>query len=331
MTDVACPLCGARHRWEPALVAVTDLKYGVEGIWDYRRCAACGLVVLHPPRSDVDDGGYPAHYRQHASPGPAGPTPGRSRIRRHARRRALAALGYSETGVAAERPSLLDRAWAGVPVVRVSAQWGFLLVPSARPSGRLLDVGCGNGRFLVHMRALGWEVAGVEPDRQSAAIAAEQGLNVARTVPEARRPPDGFDVVTMNHVVEHLGDPVAELRQIRDLCRPGAQLGIATPNWGALSRRVLGRHWYALEPPRHVVLFTSRTLKAAVEAAGFRVVSSATRSSREGAVAWRLGSTYRSGRPWPRWALGAGAAASLASAPLGGGEEIELWATAGDG
>jgi len=326
---VACLLCHTTDGWEPALQAVTDLKYGVEGTWDYLRCSACGLVVLHPIRPGAGPDGYPAAYRQHTSsgPGPAEPVAAGNRVRRYLRRRALAGMGYTETGPAPGPPSLLDRVWAGVPPVRVGAQWGCLLVPRARAGGRLLDVGCGNGRFLVLMRALGWEGSGVEPDPRSAAIASDHGLEVAPSLGEARRPPGGFDVVTMNHVVEHLDDPVAELREIRRLCAPGGLVGIATPNWAALTRRLLGRHWYALEPPRHVVLFTARTLRATVEAAGFRVVSSATRSVREGAVAWRLGLAYRRGRPWPRLALAAGTAVSLATAPLGGGEEIELWAT----
>lgn len=333
VADPACLLCGTRGRWKPALTAVTDLKYGMEGTWDYRRCAVCGLVVLHPlpdPGRDAQDGeGYPPHYRQHCAPGPAEPVVGggRSRLRRFARRRALAGMGYTESGPAPNGPSVLDRAVAGVSAVRVGAQWGCLLVPRAVAAGRLLDVGCGNGRFLVLMRSLGWEGSGVEPDPRSAAVAAGQGLAIVPTLGDVRRPDDGFDVVTMNHVVEHLADPVAQLRRIRALCRADGLVGLATPNWAALTRRLLGRYWYALEPPRHVVLFTARTLRAAVEAAGFRVVSSATRSVREGAVAWRLGSTYRDGRPWPRPALCAATAVGLATAPLGAGEEIELWAT----
>ena len=103
----------------------------------------------------------------------------------------------------------------------------------------ILILGEGNGRFLVLMRALGWEVSGVEPDPRSAAAAREQGLHPASTLADVPRPEGGFDVVTMNHVVEHFDDPVAELRRVFD--RVVAHVKDIEREYGAEGVRLFGR------------------------------------------------------------------------------------------
>ncbi len=329
----ACVLCGSRRAREAVLAGVVDGRYHVEGRWDFRRCPECRLVALDPFPEDVS-AGYPASYVQHQVRAPGVDGPARSPARRWLRRHALAGLGYrvEEGGTAGPvSPGPVDRLVAAVPMVRIGSQWGCLLVPRATPGGRILDLGCGAGRYLLLMRALGWDVVGVEPDATSRAVATGQGLAVVASLADGGLEPGSFDVITLNHVIEHLEDPVGELRALRPLLAPGGRLGVATPNWAAFGRRLFGRSWYALEPPRHLVLFAPPTLRATVEAAGFEVASLATRSSREGPVSWRRSWHLRHHRQPPRPVVAAGTVASCAAALVGAGEEIELWATVDPG
>lgn len=143
----------------------------------------------------------------------------------------------------------------------------------SRP-GKLLDVGCGNGRFLAAMQELGWEVVGVEPDGQAAKVAQKQfGFSVHEGIlEEIAFPGDAFDAITMKHVAEHLSDPVSTLRECQRILKKGGRLVVAVPNIESLGHRMYQEAWLHLDPPRHLFLFSSPTLRACVEQAGLQVL-----------------------------------------------------------
>jgi SAM-dependent methyltransferase len=120
------------------------------------------------------------------------------------------------------------------------------------------------------MRSLGWEVSGVEPDPKSAAEAAAAGLNVRVGLPDTQTLPEAhYDAVSLNHVIEHLHDPVGTLRICLKILKPGGRLFVATPNFAAAGHHLFGSDWFHLDPPRHLVLFTPESLRRAMKAAGF--------------------------------------------------------------
>jgi hypothetical protein len=112
------------------------------------------------------------------------------------------------------------------------------------------------------------------------------------------------------------------------LCVPGGLIGIVVPNWRALGHRVFRRDWYAMEPPRHVVMYEPQTLERILERVGFCVETLGTTSVREWATAWRQSWRHRTGRRSPRMPLGAwGALTSLVTLAVDdAGEELFAWA-----
>lgn len=139
-------------------------------------------------------------------------------------------------------------------------------------SGRLLDVGCGNGVFTAMAEDLGWTVTGIEPDPQVCEVAGETIDDVrVGNVKTAELKGDQFDAVLFNHTLEHVADPVADLRAAYELVRPGGMLLIAVPHYGTWQRRWLGKNWLMLELPRHRTHFTAMGLKTVVRRAGFVV------------------------------------------------------------
>ena len=130
------------------------------------------------------------------------------------------------------------------------------LSPAA--GGTLLDVGCGNGEFITRMRSLGWKVSGVDPDPAAVAFGQSNGLDIftgmIADVPETLR----YDVVVLNHVIEHVADPVSLLQECGKRLRPGVgRLVITTPNINSFGHHRFGKFWRGLEVPRHFTVFPS--------------------------------------------------------------------------
>ena len=95
------------------------------------------------------------------------------------------------------------------------------------------------------------------------------------TLQEADLPEAAFDLLTMMEVVEHVPDPVDLLTRAGRLLRPGGALYLTTPNWASLSRRFLGKRWFPISR-EHVVYFSPRTIRVALERAGLRAVRTET-------------------------------------------------------
>ena len=98
----------------------------------------------------------------------------------------------------------------------------------------------------------------------------ELGLDIRREPAEAMAiAPGTFDAAVMFDTIEHLFDPRAALTSIARALVPGGLLLIGTPNFRALSRRLLGTSWAVLSPLEHLYYFDERTLRRLVEECGF--------------------------------------------------------------
>jgi len=138
------------------------------------------------------------------------------------------------------------------------------------PGGKLLDVGCGAGGYLGSMRELGWEVTGVDFDSAAVEAARLAGFDVNCGSLEGQLyPTASFDAVTLNHVIEHLPDPVATLRECARILKPEGKLMLFTPNSASLGHRLFKRDWRGLEPPRHLFLYSPGSISSLLHQTGF--------------------------------------------------------------
>jgi 2-polyprenyl-3-methyl-5-hydroxy-6-metoxy-1,4-benzoquinol methylase len=150
-------------------------------------------------------------------------------------------------------------------------EWdGGVFYLRAVPRGRLLDVGCGGGKALKYLRELGWDAEGLDADPEAVANARSKGLEVRTgALADLKYPDDSFDAITMNHVIEHVPDPVALIAECRRLLKPGGRIVMATPNAAGAGSRAYGPDWRGLEPPRHHQVFSPVSLRRLGEKAGF--------------------------------------------------------------
>jgi 2-polyprenyl-3-methyl-5-hydroxy-6-metoxy-1,4-benzoquinol methylase len=180
------------------------------------------------------------------------------------------ANGYMNKRFGSNRmPSVALGEWLVPLAFPLRQQLDFFYRHLPRTPARLLDVGCGNGVFLLRAKAAGWSVTGLEPDPVAAAGVRECGVDVHCGTLETFHPREAFDVATASHVIEHVHDPKAFLQQIIQLLRDGGSVWLATPNVESIGHRVFGRAWRGLEPPRHITIFSARALRTLLESAGF--------------------------------------------------------------
>ena len=139
--------------------------------------------------------------------------------------------------------------------------------------GRVLDVGCGRGLLLKAFRDNGWDVLGTEMSETSAAYPRDV-LNLPVRVGDLaglKFPDHLFDAVVMWHVLEHVIDPRAMLREVNRVLRPGGVFLVGVPNFGSFEARMCEEKWFHLDVPRHLIQYTPESLREALAGAGFTI------------------------------------------------------------
>lgn len=305
-----------------------------------RRCRDCGAVWLDPRPTDED---LARTYRDYYTHGPE-PSTDAGEADRHG------ALHAAELGEARRRFGISGEELEGTPTMRrVVALWAGRRADASylaahlpvQPGAGLLDIGCGDGRLLEHLRLLGWHAQGVEPDARAADAARRRGLQVTvGTLESAAFASEQFAAVTMSHVIEHLPDPRRTLREIHRVLRPGGSLVVITPNADSVLHRIFGRDWFPLDPPRHLLLQSPSSLDRLLREQGF--VGRVRDSWRAANVTIAASLAFRRRRPYsmsvapPRPTrvvaeLGQQALAVSARALRGRGDELVVVATRVDG
>jgi SAM-dependent methyltransferase len=261
-----CPVCGSTNRELLYKSLRDEVFFCAPGEWDLFRCTNCGAGYLDPRPTPATIGMAYAKYYTHGNAAAVEQPPSSPWRRfRIAQRNSYlnARYGYRLSPTTSIRPANLSKERRQ----RFDKYVCFLPYPG--PGARVLDIGCGNGRLMLQLRSVGWQVSGVEPDAKAAAQAIASGLDVRVGLLDQSLPEAHFDAITMGHVIEHLHDPIETLRKCARLLKPGGIICIITPNFAASGHKFFGRDWFALDAPRHLVLFTPDSLRGALERSGF--------------------------------------------------------------
>ena len=133
-------------------------------------------------------------------------------------------------------------------------------------AGILVDIGCGDGSFLLEARRAGWTVLGTEVNERIPSL----GLEIRGSI-EALAPRAPFGCITLWHSLEHLRNPAGTLAELAGMLAPGGMLLVAVPDSRGWQARLFGRHWLHLDVPRHLYHFSLPSLRAALDQAGLEV------------------------------------------------------------
>ena len=141
--------------------------------------------------------------------------------------------------------------------------------------GRLLDLGCGAGNFLLEMKKMGFKTTGVDISKNAREIASGKGLIILQgELKDQKFPNNYFDIITLWHVFEHLLDPSSIIQEIYRIMKKDGILLIETPNIDRLSLLLFKKHCFHLDLPRHLYHWSLDTLTKILEKNGFKVFRS---------------------------------------------------------
>ncbi len=145
------------------------------------------------------------------------------------------------------------------------------------PTGRLLDVGSGNGNFIAVAAMRGWEAWGIEPYREAFDVTERLFSNCGARFIEGNLetfelPLPKFDVISFNEVLEHTHSPKKCLLKANELLVPGGLLVITVPDAGSVHALLHGRDWRHWDPPYHLYGFTRRVITRFLKETGFEVI-----------------------------------------------------------
>lgn len=144
------------------------------------------------------------------------------------------------------------------------------------PSGRVLDLDCGEGRFLAALDPTRYEVAGLEADPDTAVRAAERiahagqrGTVVQGWLPRPEFAPESFDLIGLFGVLPRAGSPRATLMEVSRLLRTGGYALIEVPSLSSMTARLLGSRWRPLRDPGSSYFFSPASLERMATSCGF--------------------------------------------------------------
>jgi SAM-dependent methyltransferase len=267
MVKVPCNICGCAE--SRLLFKAKDLNYRVsDEEYNVVKCSSCGLVYLNPrPRNPQQF--YPSDYGPHQIAPPKGSF-------RDSTRRALQLFYNYPAELCPSFIGRLERIFKQLEL-KVREKYFLLTVPYS-PSKRILDLGCGNGKYLMSLQSLGWkadtQLYGLDyPNESLRRLRESHGLNIMEgDFLSTDLPIDFFDVVTMKHVLEHFPDPYAVMAKVASILKPGGTVLIEIPNFKSIEALFLLRDkWHHIDAPRHLYHFSPRTLRLLLNRAGFDV------------------------------------------------------------
>ncbi len=143
--------------------------------------------------------------------------------------------------------------------------------------GMLLDVGCGDGRFLRHAKEQGFEVWGIDFDKKSVenvkrnlGIETIFAMSLEEFYEYAKEKNLKFDVITFFEVLEHQDKPREFLEMVRGLLKEGGYIAGSVPNRERLFVEIGWKYFHGDHPPHHFLRFSKSSLEKALNFSGFK-------------------------------------------------------------
>ncbi len=270
-----CIVCETQGEW--LYKGLKDTRFGRDGDFNLRRCPQCGLLWQDPRHEwreilDFHDDLFVSDISQ-ADQSEQEKNP--LALLKEAVRENILCGYYGYRHLHKDHSfCFLGKLLGFVPILRTKSTRDFegLFPRFKKRSGCLVvDVGCGEGAYLEFMRKMGWDVFGIEPHPKAVHILKQKGIPVFQGVlKEAKLKDESADLVTLKHVLEHVPDPLATINECFRILKKGGSLVIHTPNAESLGVKIFGKNCFHLDQPRHLYIFSRRSMRLLFEKTEFR-------------------------------------------------------------
>jgi SAM-dependent methyltransferase len=241
----ACPGCASSRI---ALLDVFPIPRTRGGVSFLGGCRECGLLFANPLPSAAQVDSF---YSE--TGGWAASQEARTKQLEAAHRRRLARTKPSRGTDTPPRPRDL----------LMAALARHVPIDSPPPAAKVLDFGCGDGKFLDRLQHRGWDTYGIEPSI-GVAFLRHRRLDAP---PQDRT----FDLVFLHHVLEHVVNPLALLRQLAGAVREKGSIFVSVPRLDTLPEHRDFR--YCINGRNHLVCFSEACLRGLLARAGFEVTA----------------------------------------------------------
>jgi 2-polyprenyl-3-methyl-5-hydroxy-6-metoxy-1,4-benzoquinol methylase len=219
---MSCPLCRSNRR--QLFSNLNDLEYHCDGSFNFTKCTHCSLIWIDPTPSQKElNSFYPSHYH----------------------------------GFNTQSNFIIKSLYIIVNYLRIKKYLLFL----QHPSSSLLDVGCADANYFDSLKKVAPHVhcTGIENNEVIVKQALKCGRDVRLGTIDDLDQALSFDLIIMNNLIEHVRDPVQELRKARSLLKKGGVIFVETPNTDSWDFKFCGKYWGGLHTPRHTFLFNPKS------------------------------------------------------------------------
>jgi SAM-dependent methyltransferase len=265
---VNCDLCG-KDNADLVLIG-KDLYNRIPGEFRVVRCRNCGFVYTNPrPYGEELSKYYPDDAGYFIPILPKERSEGLDELRKWIVNKLLAGyLGYSHLS----NINSVEKVLLFPLYLLIKRNLEIRGIPHFHQNGRLLEVGCSYGSYLKKMKELGWEAAGVEPNRKAAEFGSKEfGVRIINDTFENAIINEQFDVIAMRMVLEHLPTPSKAIKKAYELLKKDGELIIIVPDFSGIEFRLFKQYCYALHVPNHLNFPTPLTIRRFCQKYGFKV------------------------------------------------------------
>ncbi len=230
-----CDICGSSSA-QPGLINGVDYEYKIRGNFSFFQCENCGYLKLYPrPEKNELDNFYPADYHSYVRP-----------------------------------DFKLFVLLAGSRLKKRVKNYLKLM----GKAGNILDVGCGDGEILKALEAQKCNCCGIELKSEVCSAGRKNGLKIIHNTLEDTNAfsPEYFDLIIMNHLIEHLEDVNLAFKKAYSILNKGGWICGETPNFNCLEKKLFKNRWSGFHIPRHLQIFDESNLMIFLKKLNFREV-----------------------------------------------------------
>jgi len=213
-----------------------DDRYGYPKYYDVFICEKCGAFTIYPPlKKEEVVSLYTSYYPKRK-------------------------LGQDDVKAAEAQTGILFKI----------SRWFYgnhrIHMDFDKGKGRVLEIGCGEGRSLVWLKSLGYDAFGIDVDEDVEKIKDSLGLNIhIGTVEDAPFEKKSFDYIIANQLIEHVTDFKSFFDSCISLLKDDGIIILSTPNANSIYRKLFKKRWINWHIPYHQTIFNKKSMEILLE------------------------------------------------------------------